>query len=863
MDIIGTDNDTSNNTYSVSWVPDTEHFYLRAISYDIHENYAISEVFSDFHVDGWGPETPLTLQATLDLTHTPRATVMGYLWDRMVEGQTSHVDYVVLWHYDVSSDTMTLVEEDGQVVKIPVIDYQFQYDIDLEVITGATGDISYSFFAQGYDHVGNEGNMSDAAIWTNTDLPDNLRVISPSSIRDIPLKHKLNETDDYLDELRSITVTFLSTEQDFMNYMLTRAGQLTNSSEAAVLGLPDGTKFLNGYFNVEVPPQFTNFEAQVTIEFHISEYSQLGPSTMEILEGIRLVARHMGDSGFKILDLIGGQPQPIDMEKGLFRVQARVNRFSDFALVIAQPDLTVEEIIFGANPAIMGQTINIYAVVKCGGDFPKQVENVFAKVFSIDEIGNQRYLGEMEFGTIDPTYDYDPDYPWKGVGEKRATLQWTVSSDLEEEPMQSLTVMVLADPDGYVKELDEENNEKTTTLDVPNPEYQIPIPSITEPMDGATVTGSVMIKGIIPETTVGKIYQPFGNNDFAWHIEKVDPEAVSVYSVNYVLFDQDGGKVVVGAGCVKDIYGLNFDDESTNISYQDNDRDGKISAGDVFLVKNIVNGGIVTDGQSLELEIGKVERVEISINGGEWTTVNGTDSWSYDWNSREVENDGYKIEVRAFDGSDYSEIDRINIHVNNKGGDGGDSGLPLFDKFGPMPLIGYIAIVVVVALSAIVTMNKRKDQRKDGVTPGAFPSQQPQTAPFPPSTTTQYQTQPNQQPPFSQQGPYQFQQPKPQTQYESPQPPESPPSQVPQQPQHQYQYGSPQPPQYPSSPAPQQLPHQEYGQATPHPQDAQIPMGSPQQSTTQMVSGWMCPRCGNRVDTKFEFCNACAFKREN
>jgi hypothetical protein len=111
---IGTDFDVSDNTYSVLWTPDTDHFYLRAVAYDYVENFVISDVFSSFNVDGQGPEAPLTLQATLDLAHAPKALINGYVYDRIIEGQTSGVEYVVLWHYDVASDTMELVTDDLQ-----------------------------------------------------------------------------------------------------------------------------------------------------------------------------------------------------------------------------------------------------------------------------------------------------------------------------------------------------------------------------------------------------------------------------------------------------------------------------------------------------------------------------------------------------------------------------------------------------------------------------------------------------------------------------------------------------------------------------------------------------------------------------
>jgi len=466
---IGTDYDVSDNTYSVLWTPDVDHYYLRAIAYDYVDNFEISDVFAEFHVDGEGPEAPLTLQATLDLAHTPKAIVSGYVNDRIVEGQTSGADYVVLWHWDAASGTMKLVVDDqGEVVQIPVIDYQFEHELDLDSITGATGDKSYAFYGQAYDHVGNAGDISGLpAVWTNTDEPEDIRVISPSSIKDIAMGMDMDDPDDSLDELRSITVTFLNTDQDFMNYMFTiRPGQLRTASDATGLGLPDNTKFLYGYFNVEVPPDFTNFEAQVTIEFHISARSQLGATVDEILSNIRLVAKHSGESKFEVLDLISEKAQPIDADKGLYRVQARVNRFSDFAVIVAQTDLTVTDIILGAAPAIAGQTMSVTVIVHNGGDFPRDAENVKVKVFSVDQFDNQEYIGELDYGTIDPTMDYYPSDAALRRGDQKATLTWTTTTLIDADDVQMFTIKAQVDPDGWVREISETNNEKTENVEV-------------------------------------------------------------------------------------------------------------------------------------------------------------------------------------------------------------------------------------------------------------------------------------------------------------------------------------------------------------------------------------------------------------
>ena len=465
---IGTDYDVTDNIYSVLWTPDTVHFYLRAIAYDYVENFVISEVFSSFHVDGSGPEAPLTVQADLDLTHTPKATITGYVFDTIIEGQTSGVAYIVLWHYDSASNTMEMVTNDqGNVIQVPVIDLSFEYEVDLDSISGATGDRAYAFYAQAIDNVGNEGEMSGMATWIDTDEMESLRVISPSSIKDVPMSIEVEDSDDSLDEIRSIKVTFLNTEQDFMNYMFTiRERKLRTSSDATGLGLPQGTKFLYNHFNVEVPAELSNYVAQVTIVFHLSARSQLGANKEDILKNIRLVTKHSGEKRFEVLDIIGGQPQVVDEAKGLYRVQARVNRFSDFAVIVAQTDVTVSDIILGANPVLAGEKMSITVTVHNGGDFPKDAENVKVKVFAIDADGNQEYIGELDYGTIDPDTDYYPGDPYLKKGDMQARLYWTSSPLVIEGDTQIFIIRAQVDPDGYVREISETNNEMTQEVEV-------------------------------------------------------------------------------------------------------------------------------------------------------------------------------------------------------------------------------------------------------------------------------------------------------------------------------------------------------------------------------------------------------------
>jgi len=86
---------------------------------------------------------------------------------------------------------------------------------------------------------------------------------------------------------------------------------------------------------------------------------------------------------------------------------------------------------------------------------------------------------------------------------------------------------------------------------------------------------------------------------FAIHIEKVDPGNVPVQLINYVLLDDRGEPVPGVDGNLIDLYGLNFDLPGTLISFQDNDRDVHISAGDVLLIKWSREGGAADHGYRL------------------------------------------------------------------------------------------------------------------------------------------------------------------------------------------------------------------------------------------------------------------------
>ncbi|MCK4614000.1 MAG: hypothetical protein KAU14_04280, partial [Thermoplasmata archaeon] len=116
-----------------------------------------------------------------------------------------------------------------------------------------------------------------------------------------------------------------------------------------------------------------------------------------------------------------------------------------------------------------------------------------------------------------------------------------------------------------------------------------------------------------------------------------------------------------------------------------------------------VKGNITINGSASD-EDGTIDKVEISINGGEWIAVTGTDSWSYEWGTTKIKNGEYIIRIRSYDGTNYSEEQSVNIKVENKE-DGGDGGF--IPGFVAVALIGIVVMGLLLLYSLVHRAKKR------------------------------------------------------------------------------------------------------------------------------------------------------------
>jgi hypothetical protein len=58
-------------------------------------------------------------------------------------------------------------------------------------------------------------------------------------------------------------------------------------------------------------------------------------------------------------------------------------------------------------------------------------------------------------------------------------------------------------------------------------------------------------------------------------------------------------------------------------------------------------------------------KVQFRIDGGAWQDANGTANWTFSLDTSKLKNGQHAIEVRAFDGTNYSDLPRLDINVSN------------------------------------------------------------------------------------------------------------------------------------------------------------------------------------------------------
>lgn len=118
-----------------------------------------------------------------------------------------------------------------------------------------------------------------------------------------------------------------------------------------------------------------------------------------------------------------------------------------------------------------------------------------------------------------------------------------------------------------------------------------------------------------------------------------------------------------------------------------------------------VSGNYTITGTASDRE-GTLEMVEVRIDDGPWIGVNGTESWSFEWDTAAVPDGDHTIHARSFDGMNYSDVVQVTISVSNE--------KPQESMLQQSWLWIAIAVVIIAILTILfILVRKRRKQEGD------------------------------------------------------------------------------------------------------------------------------------------------------
>jgi outer membrane protein assembly factor BamB len=183
-------------------------------------------------------------------------------------------------------------------------------------------------------------------------------------------------------------------------------------------------------------------------------------------------------------------------------------------------------------------------------------------------------------------------------------------------------------------------------------------------------------------------------------------------------------------------------------------------------VDKALSGTVTVTGTASDPE-SNLSRVEMSLNGGGWSPVTGASSWSYVLDTKTLRNGRHSIQVRAFDGVNFSDTAQLDFSVNNAAASTSSSGPS------NMLLIGVAAAILLAVVAAVVVMRRRKPGATAAQPPAVMPEGQPVAAqPYQPPPQAAQEYQPQAQQPYDTQQYPQYPQYPPQHQAPQQQPPQ-------------------------------------------------------------------------------------------
>ena len=90
---------------------------------------------------------------------------------------------------------------------------------------------------------------------------------------------------------------------------------------------------------------------------------------------------------------------------------------------------------------------------------------------------------------------------------------------------------------------------------------------------------------------------------------------------------------------------------------------------------------------------------------GSWIIASGTTSWSYTWDTTGVNDGDHTIYARSYDGEDYSDVESLDITVENQD----ENKIP--DRVDGIP--GFELIIVIIAIALVLFWKKHRKKQDE------------------------------------------------------------------------------------------------------------------------------------------------------
>lgn len=185
-----------------------------------------------------------------------------------------------------------------------------------------------------------------------------------------------------------------------------------------------------------------------------------------------------------------------------------------------------------------------------------------------------------------------------------------------------------------------------------------PTVTITDPAEGATVDATVTIRGDASSSNGSVDRVEVRIDDGPW----TDASGTENWTLEWDTTDHEDGQHTIQARAHA---GGNTSEVATRNVTVDNQDQGPTVTIETPKDGAMVNGTRTVAGTASDPD-GKIDQVEVRIDDGSWTTAEGTDTWSFSWDTTETSDGEHTVQARAHAGDATSQPANVTVRVENQ-----------------------------------------------------------------------------------------------------------------------------------------------------------------------------------------------------